>query len=50
LDRDGSRAGEVFVPANVSPVQITVDRLVGIHHDELGVESVRVYALVRAGP
>ena len=45
---DGARVGELEAPVDVEPVSITRDALVGIHRDELGVESVRVYALERS--
>jgi hypothetical protein len=47
---DGARVAEVEAPADVEPVSITRDALVGIHRDELGVESVQVYALERSAP
>jgi hypothetical protein len=47
LSPEGEDAGSVEIPHGLVPTQITSDRIVGIHRDELGVESVRVYALTR---
>jgi len=46
---DGARLGSVTVPEGLRISQITRDAVVGVHRDALGVESVRVYALERAG-
>jgi hypothetical protein len=45
---DGSQVTEIDVPADLQPVSITRDAVVGIHRDDLDVESVRVYALERS--
>lgn len=47
VDRDGMEVGRVRVPPGLEPVRITTEAVVGIHRDELGVESVRVHALKR---
>jgi hypothetical protein len=47
LDPDGVEVGVVDVPAGLGLYQITADAGVGIHRDELGVETVRVHRLVR---
>jgi hypothetical protein len=45
---DGTQVTEVEIPADVQPVSITRDALIGIHRDDLDVESVRVYELERS--
>jgi hypothetical protein len=45
---EGAPAGAIRVPEALAPSQITSDALVGIHRDQLGVESVRVHPLRRA--
>jgi len=47
LSADGAEVGWIDVPEGLEPAQITADDLVGIHRDELGVESVRVHGLSR---
>ena len=47
LSPDGEVSGSVEVPAGLRPSQITTDRLVGVHVDPLGVESVQVHSLSR---
>lgn len=47
LSPEGEVAGSVDVPEGLRPVQVTADRLVGIHVDTLGVETVRVHILTR---
>lgn len=49
LGPDGSFLATVEVPTDLEPAQITVDAVVGISRDDLGVESVRVHPLSRAG-
>lgn len=49
VDRDGTEVARIRIPAGLEPARITADALVGIHRDELGVESVRVHALYRRG-
>lgn len=55
LDRTGERVASVEVPEGLlhgagSPPWISGDRFVGVWRDALGVESVRVYELVRGPP
>lgn len=47
LSPEGTEVGSLDTPDGLEPYQITSDRIVGIHRDELGVESVRVYPLRR---
>ena len=47
LSPTGVRVGEIDMPADLAPIRITSDAVVGIAHDELGVESVRVHVLQR---
>ena len=49
ISPDGTEVGSVNVPHDLEPVQITVDAVVGIARDEVGLESVRVHALRRSG-
>lgn len=35
------------IPQRLRPTQITTDRVVGIHVDSLGIESVQVHTLSR---
>lgn len=44
---DGDLLGSVEVPDGLTPYQVTSDRMVGVHRDELGVERVRVHRLER---
>jgi hypothetical protein len=44
---DGATVKDIELPAELSPVQITTDALVGVQRDSLGVESVHVYRVVR---
>jgi hypothetical protein len=44
----GDRVGQVAIPDDLEPIQITRDAVVGIRIDELGVQYVRVYALTRS--
>jgi hypothetical protein len=46
---DGNEVNPVVFPSGFEPTHITHDRIVGIHRDELGVESVRVLPLQRTG-
>lgn len=47
LSPEGERVGEIALPADLNPVWIGEDALVGLRRDPLGVESVHVYRLVR---
>lgn len=49
LDRHGKRVTTLALPADLEPVAIDGDRLIGVRRDELDVESVRVYPILRAG-
>jgi len=49
LSREGDPAGTVTIPDGLEPLHITYDAVVGIHHDEWDVESVRVHDLRRSG-
>jgi hypothetical protein len=49
LSPTGEVAGHVDVPDALRPTQVTTDRLIGIHVDALGFESVRVHAVSRDG-
>jgi len=44
---DGSEVGRIEVPEGFEPWQVAADAVVGIHEDDLGVESVRVHRLRR---
>jgi len=44
---EGEWLGTVEVPTGFTPHQIDDDLLVGVHRDEMGVEQVRVYRLVK---
>jgi hypothetical protein len=44
---DGDDVGAIDLPADVEPLHITRDAVVGIARDELGVEYVRAYTLTR---
>lgn len=44
---DGRQVGTIDVPANLQPVYITSNAVMGIARDEFGVESVRVHGLRR---
>ena len=48
LSPEGVQVSEVSMPEELEPSQITSDRVVGIRRDDLGVESVQVYRLVRS--
>lgn len=47
LSPTGARVGTVRVPADLEPIQITANAVVGVAKDEFGVESVRVHELKR---
>ncbi|MGE0158400.1 MAG: hypothetical protein AB7T31_03255 [Gemmatimonadales bacterium] len=47
LTPEGTEVGWVDVPAGLEPAWITANAVVGVHRDELGVESVRVHRLRR---
>lgn len=47
FDPGGRWLGELGTPPGFRPTHIAVDRIVGVHTDELGVERVQVYALAR---
>jgi hypothetical protein len=47
LSPAGALVGTVSLPADLEPMQITRDAVVGITRDELGVEYVRVHGLER---
>jgi hypothetical protein len=47
LTSAGVEVGWVDVPAGLEPASITASEVVGVHRDELGVESVRVHRLQR---
>jgi hypothetical protein len=47
LDPGGRPIGEVTTPANFSIHDVAGDRVIGLHVDDLGVESVRAYAINR---
>jgi hypothetical protein len=47
LSPEGVEVSRVQLPDALEPTQITEDVVVGIHRDELGVESVQVHRLVR---
>jgi hypothetical protein len=47
LSPQGDRVGEIQVPDGFEPFQVMSDRVLGIYKDELGVEFVRMYSLVR---
>ena len=47
LTPDGEPLPPLSVPPDLELIQVTGDRLVGIAKDDLGVESVRVHAVVR---
>ena len=44
---EGDPLGSVEMPEGLIPYQVTSDRLVGVHRDELGVERVRVHRVER---
>ncbi|MEE2897432.1 MAG: hypothetical protein VX815_03095 [Gemmatimonadota bacterium] len=47
ISPDGSEVGWIEVPAGLELVQVTSNSVVGLHRDDLGVESVRVHLLTR---
>jgi hypothetical protein len=47
LSPTGEVAGYMEIPQGLRPTQITTDRVVGIHVDSLGIESVQVHTLSR---
>jgi hypothetical protein len=46
---EGAEVDSVVFPSRFEPTHITRDRIVGIHRDELGVESVQAFPLQRTG-
>lgn len=49
FNSDGTEVPSVVLPSRFEPAHIAADRIVGIHRDDLGVETVRVYSLERTG-
>jgi hypothetical protein len=47
FDPNGALVGRVTTPDAVFPLEIGEDYLIGVYHDELGVEYVQLYALER---
>ncbi|MCG6955143.1 MAG: hypothetical protein LJF04_04050, partial [Gemmatimonadetes bacterium] len=47
LSQSGARVGSIRMPGELEPSQITESQVVGVRRDELGVEAVQVYPLVR---
>jgi len=47
VSQEGKEVARVRMPPGLEPMQITQDAVVGVHQDELGVESVRVHSLRR---
>ena len=47
ISPEGAEVGRLEVPAGLELVQITSDAVVGLHRDDLGIESVRVHSLSR---
>jgi hypothetical protein len=47
LTPEGEEAGWIDIPEGLEPRYVTADRVVGVHRDELDVESVRVHRLQR---
>jgi len=48
LDGQGARVSALAIPEDFEPKAIEADRVVGIRRDAFGVESVRVYGIVRS--
>lgn len=46
---DGRWSGEVMAPEGSELLQVATDWVLGVHRDELGVETVRLYRLERGG-
>jgi len=49
FDSDGRWLGRVAVPEQFVPADVSADRVAGVWRDELDVEHIRVYPLVRSG-
>lgn len=49
LNHEGTHLTTVTLPADLEPLAIDSDHLIGVRRDELGVESVRVYRIERSG-
>jgi hypothetical protein len=49
LSPEGEEVGEVEIPADLEPAVILSHAVVGIRRDELGIESVRIHRVDRAG-
>jgi hypothetical protein len=47
ISPEGAEVGWIEVPAGLELVQVTSNSVVGLHRDDLGVESVRVHLLTR---
>ena len=50
VESDGTLVARVPIPAGLRLVEVRGDRIAGIARDDLGVERVQVYALVRGEP
>ena len=44
---DGTWLGQVFLPGRFSVMEVGTDYVLGVHRDDLGVESVQILALRR---
>lgn len=47
VDRDGSPIAELRTPPGFFLLEVGDDYVLGIHKDEVGLESVEVYGLIR---
>jgi hypothetical protein len=47
LSPSGNKVGSIRMPGELEPSQITESQVVGVRRDDLGVESVQVYPLIR---
>ena len=48
FDREGKWLGGVSLPAGFEPLEVGGTYVLGVHHDELGVERLRLYHLTKA--
>jgi hypothetical protein len=48
FDNDGTMLGTVDVPGGFSPLEIGTDYVLGRHMDQLDVEQVRLYRLIKS--
>ena len=48
MNQEGVLLARALLPPRFRPTEITASRVLGVWEDELGVESIRVFRLIRS--